>query len=137
MLFLAAATGFDAVERGPFQVSDREQASKDLQTATNKVGTNEGEKFAALQSLAKAEMRRIHHLYYCMRLRFSVMYVRFAFLNAIASQDGHPRQPVPQGQQVPADRDDRGDSSRVRGDVRPGGAPQLPVAPREATRKGV
>ena len=39
-----------------------------------KVGTaEEADKFAALQALVSAEMRRIHRLYYCIRLRCMVM----------------------------------------------------------------
>ena len=58
--------------------------------------TAASEKFEALKSLAGAEMRRIHRLYYCVKLRCMVMPTRFAFLTAVPSTSATARQPVPE-----------------------------------------
>jgi hypothetical protein len=53
-------------------------------------------RFAALQSLVRAEMRRIHRLYYCILLRCMLMPTRFIYLHDVRSIQGAARQPVPE-----------------------------------------
>ena len=72
--------------------------------AREAIGTaRELELFTALQSLVNAEARRIHRLYYCIKLRCMVMPTRFAFLKSVASKDEQQRQPVPKNFQEATD----------------------------------
>ena len=66
-----------------------------IRSLGNRIFQPWSEKFEALKSLASAEMRRIHRLYYCIKLRCMVMPTRFMFLKCVASMDTKARQPVP------------------------------------------
>ena len=64
--------------------------------ARQAVGTEaECAAFASLRSVVDAERRRIHRLYYCIKLRCMVMPTRFMVLKTVSSMDSNARQPVP------------------------------------------
>merc|ERR1719389_1049050 len=84
------------LQAGPTTPERQEELRHREDAARAAVGTEaESEKFESLKSLAGAEMRRIHRLYYCIKLRCMVMPTRFTFLKAVASMDSNARQPVP------------------------------------------
>ena len=69
------------LQAGPTTAERQEELRLREDAARAAVGTEvASEKFEALKSLASAEMRRIHRLYYCIKLRCMVMPTRFLFL---------------------------------------------------------
>merc|ERR1719389_1197468 len=84
------------LQAGPTTPERQEELRLREDAARAALGTDaEPEMFEALKSLAGAEMRRIHRLYYCIKLRCMVMPTRFKFLQSVASMDSNARQPVP------------------------------------------
>ena len=84
------------LQAGPTTPERQEELRLREDAARAAVGTEaEYQKFESLKSLAGAEMRRIHRLYYCIKLRCMVMPTRFMFLKSVASMDSNARQPVP------------------------------------------
>ena len=72
------------------ELSQREDAARAAVGAEEELAT-----FAALRSLARAEARRINHLYYCIRLRCMVMTTRYEYLAGVESFKTTSRQHVP------------------------------------------